>query len=413
MANDDGQPAEGWLTLHQCARLCAGDEFLHHRQWTAAVVYDLAERFDIPLALEGELQNRPAAEVYSAADGKLHRLRIEAIGFIRLQTAELEHTNAILRAHGRLPTWADVFSADMWCPLYGVIPRPANTAPSTPAGQLFDIIVRARQLLPCDPDVPTDWLPEPEFDVQGWCPETVYDEPPDAVTRIARRLVGPGWLHVLQYTQHYGGARWVDGEDGPIYSHRLDQLPEPWALEYFAKSAVRFAADDEMREAIEEMRTPEWLALLAIGQAFHTLWYLLEDGDSQRHTAGILTATGLLAKAEAGAAADSAADELEQIAGERDTAAAERDALAPDAERGRRVLAGAADAGRATAERFNPERTAWRAAAAEILKSRQHRQPSVLELARMVAARLRPELDEAALARLADSRRRWLTDLLR
>lgn len=395
-----------WLTLHQGAQICAADEFLQHRQWTAADVYDAAERFDIPLALEGELRNRPAAEVYSAADGKLHRLRIEAIGFIRLQTAELERTNAILRAHGRLPTWTDVFATGLWCPLYGVIPRPANTPPSSTAGRLFEVIERARELLPRDWSVPTDWLPEPEFSVQGWCPETVNGEPPDAVTRIARRLIGPGWLHVIQYAPHYGGARLVEGSE----SHALDQLPESRMLVHFPEKAARFGADDEMHETIDVMRNWEWLALLALGQAFRTLRDLLEDGDSPQRASDLLTAAGLLAQAEAGAAADSAADELEQIAGERDTAAAERDALAPDAERGRRVLAGAADAGRATAERFNPERTAWRSAAAEILRNRT-RPPSARELARLVADRMHPGLPALARERLADSRRRWLADL--
>lgn len=399
--DDDDQPADGWMTLHQCARICAAEEFLQHRQWTAADVYDAAERFDIPLALAEELQNRPAAEVYSAADGKLHRLRIEAIGFIRLQTAELEHTNAILRAHGRLPTWTDVFATGLWCPLYGVIPRPANTPPSSTAGRLFEIIERARELLPRDWSVPTDWLPEPEFSVQGWCPETVNGEPPDAVTRIARRLIGPGWLHVIQYAPDYGGAVWVEGRDGSVQSHALDQLPAPWTLVHFARKAAGFAADDEMRETLDAMPESEWLALLAIGQAFRTLRDLLEDGDSPQRASDLLTAAGLLAQAEAGAAADSAAGELEQIADERD-------ALAPDAERGQRVRGAAAGGGRARAERFEAEREQWRALAGEILRSRAHRQPALLELARLVAARLHPDLSDAERERLARSRRRWL-----
>lgn len=403
-----------WLSLYQCARLCAGDEFLRHRQWTAATVYDLAERFGIPLALEGELRNRPAAEVYSAADGRLQRLRIEEIGFIRLQTAELEHTNAILRAHGRLPTWADVFEAGPWCPLYGVIPRPANTAPSAPAGRLFDLIERARQLLPHDPDVPTDWLPEPEFSVQGWCPETVNGEPPDAATRIARHLIGPGWMHVIQYAPDYGGARWVEGEDSSVQSHALDQLPAPWTLVHFARKAAGFAADDEMREAIDEMQSWEWLALLAIGQAFHTLRDLLEDGDSPQRAADLLTAAGLLAQAEAAEDAAARAEIEEQAATEIDEARAERDALVPDAKRGRKVIGSASAAGRATSESFEPDRMAWRKQAREILQAwTTRRRPSCRELARLVAARLHPEIDETKRAELAESRRKWLSELLK
>lgn len=408
--DDDEQPEQpGWLNLYQCARHCVSDEFLKHRQWQAVTVYDLAERYGIPLALEGEFQNKPAAEAYNDARGELHRLRIGEAEFIRLQTCELERTNAILREHGRMPCWTDVFDAGrLWCPLYGAIPLPANSPPSSTAGRLVDIIERARELLPRDWSMQASYIEEPAFAAPGWCPDSIGGEPPNAETRIARRLIGPGWMHVIQYAPYYGGG----GNSGAL---ALDQLDLPMLID-FARRAAGFGADDDMRHAIDELPDSDWLALLAIGQGFHTLRDLLEGDATTVEEPAI--AAGLLAAAEERAAAADRAEAAERAAQEL-AAAEERAAeaekriegLTEDAERGRRVQAGAERAGRATADRFAEERAAWRETAAEILGARR-RPPSVLELARLAAARLHPELSDDDRARLADSRRRWLADLL-
>lgn len=410
MANDDGQPAEGWLTLHQCARQFAADEGMNHRKWMAATVYDLAERYGIPLAIKGKFINMPADEAYSEAGGKLHELIISELSAITLHADELQIIVNTLKKHGRLPTWGDVFDAGkLWCPLYGAIPRPANSPPNSTTGRLAEIIEKARELLPRDLDFePVADIEEPAFDAPGWCPNDINGEPLDCHTIAARRLVGPGWMHVLQNAQHYGGAQWVEGDDGSVYSHNLDQLPNNWSLLHFARSAMRFSAGKEDNKLDKNINDVEVLAILAISQAFHALRDLLEDGENEWITEKVITAAGLLANAETTAGAAERAEIEEQAAIEIDEARAERDALAPDAERGQRVRGAASGGGRARSERFDDEREQWRTLAAEILRNRQHRQPALLELARLVAARLHPDLSDAERERLARSRRRWL-----
>lgn len=323
----DGDQSGAWLSFASAVESCRNDKVLSYRKWDEDVIYALADRYGIPLAISGELVESSALETCAKA-GYLWKnsLCINELRLSQLISADLLPKLQQLNSHGRLAEWGDVL-AHPWCPLLGPLPVPLGEDKTSPVFRAVDYIKEARNLIDPLADV-VPIIEDPEFTAKKVrCPQTT-----DAFIKAARCLLNEGFSSVLDHAlrPHYYGV-------GPgSLPEDLDRLPDLEVLESFARrymacgfvgKRVRMAARDAAPEKV--------FALLAICCAWSACKCALDGDDNKAADGWNLQASGLLLHGN-----ELRRDASDQMISEAETnlldARKQLQEALPDAEAGRR-----------------------------------------------------------------------------
>lgn len=185
-----------------------------------------------------------------------------------------------------------------WCPLFGELPF-IEDPPSSPASRCIDIIERARDMWGCPPlSYESSW-PNPQdvwFDAYLVGGYTGIEEMVQYSKEklLSARAIFRRASEIMMHSQIYkgGGQDWYRKQDGTSDLRIAPDQVKDWLLEYHANSTLG---------VVEKIEVPEIFALVAIHQAWFTLYKLLCNGISEDDSSVIknVQVTGaLLARAQ-------------------------------------------------------------------------------------------------------------------